>query len=118
MPVNTRELIDAVSIIAENQNIRVTVKSSLKASCLVAGTTFAGSMVSNWIFYSSGSCSLIYVHFQVFGPLGIPIGATLGGLYAYSQAQGRKSGYIKQIKHPVKIQIRNFLHSKTPCKLF
>lgn len=47
MPVNTRELIDAVSIIAENQNIRVTVASSCKASAIVAGATLAGSVVSN-----------------------------------------------------------------------
>ena len=62
MPVNTRELIDAVSIIAENQNIRVTVTSSFKASCIVAGSTFAGSVVSNWELWSSVSfCDDIFV---------------------------------------------------------
>lgn len=46
MPVNTREIIEAASIIAENHNLRVTVKSSFKASCTVAATTFAGALVS------------------------------------------------------------------------
>lgn len=45
MPVNNREIIEAVSIIADNHNIKVTVKSSLKASAMVAGTTFMGSIV-------------------------------------------------------------------------
>lgn len=47
MPVDHREIIEACSIIADNHNIRVTVKSSFKASCLVAGTTFVGGVVSN-----------------------------------------------------------------------
>lgn len=45
MTINTKELIDAVSVIADNQNIRVTVKSSLKASAVVAGFTFVGAVV-------------------------------------------------------------------------
>lgn len=45
MPVNTRELIEALSVIAEDANIRVTVKSSLKASAIVAGSTFLGAVV-------------------------------------------------------------------------
>ena len=91
MPVNTRELIDAVSIIAENQNIQVTVKSSFKASAIVAGSTFAGSVVSNWKNNSSGCCTLICLFQQILGPVGIIIGATGGGLYAYSQSRGKKS---------------------------
>lgn len=46
MPVNTRELIEAISIVADNHNIRVTIKSSLKASCTTAATTFTGGMVN------------------------------------------------------------------------
>lgn len=47
MTINTRELIEAVSVVTENHNIRVTVKSSLRASAIVAGTTFAGAVVRN-----------------------------------------------------------------------
>ena len=46
MPLDTRELIEAISIVADNHNIRVTIKSSLKASCTTAVTTFAGGMVN------------------------------------------------------------------------
>lgn len=45
MTINTRELIDAVSVVAENHNIRVTVKSSMKASAIVAAATFVGAFV-------------------------------------------------------------------------
>lgn len=45
MTINTRELIEAVSVITDNHNIRVTVKSSLKASAVVAGFTFVGAVV-------------------------------------------------------------------------
>ncbi|CRL04558.1 CLUMA_CG017629, isoform A [Clunio marinus] len=68
MTVNTREIIEAVSIVTDNHDIRVTVKSSAQASLTVAGFTFAGAFI--------------------LGPLGIPIGATAGGLYAYSKSKG------------------------------
>ena len=45
MTINTKELIDAVSVVAENHNIRLTVKSSLKSSALVGATTFVGAIV-------------------------------------------------------------------------
>ncbi|KAL7035653.1 hypothetical protein ACKWTF_008489 [Chironomus riparius] len=71
MPLNTRDLIEAISIVADNNNIRVTIKSSLKASCTTAVTTFAGGML--------------------FGPLGIPFGATIGGLLAFARTEKFKS---------------------------
>lgn len=46
MPVNTRELIEAISIVADNHNIRVAIISILKASCTTAATPFAGGMVN------------------------------------------------------------------------
>lgn len=46
MTINTRELIEAVSIVTENANIRVTVKSSVKAGLIVGGSTFLGAVVS------------------------------------------------------------------------
>mgnify|MGYP003556100231 FL=1 len=46
MPVKTREIIEAVSIIADNHNIRVTVKSSVVAGGMVGLSTFAGALVS------------------------------------------------------------------------
>lgn len=46
MPVNTRELVEAISVIADNHNIRVTIKSSLEASCTAAAASFVGGMVN------------------------------------------------------------------------
>lgn len=46
MPVNNREIIEAVSIISANHDIKVCIKSSVKASAIVAGTTFVGAFVS------------------------------------------------------------------------
>lgn len=45
MTINTRELIEAVSVVADHHNIRVTIQSSIKASAIVAGTTFVGAVV-------------------------------------------------------------------------
>ena len=45
MTVNTRELIEAVSVITDNADIRVTVKSSITASAIVGGATFVGAIV-------------------------------------------------------------------------
>lgn len=45
MTINTRELIEAVSVVADDHNIRVTIQSSIKASAIVAGTTFVGAFV-------------------------------------------------------------------------
>lgn len=45
MTVNTRELIEAVSVLTDDHNIRVTVKSSLKASAVVGASTFFGALV-------------------------------------------------------------------------
>lgn len=47
MPIKTQELIEAIEVIVSDRNVRVTFKSSLKASAIVAGTTFCGSLVRN-----------------------------------------------------------------------
>lgn len=53
MTVNTRELIEAASIVAENHNLRVTVKSSLKAGAVVGASTFAGAVVRIFVMVKS-----------------------------------------------------------------
>lgn len=45
MTVNTRELIEAVATVTDDHNIRVTVKSSLKAGAFVGASTFFGAVV-------------------------------------------------------------------------
>lgn len=41
-----RELIEALSVLAEKENLRVTCKQSLKAGAIVGGTTMLGALVS------------------------------------------------------------------------
>jgi len=68
MTVNTRELIEAASIVAENHNLRVTFKSSLKAGAVVGASTFAGAVL--------------------LGPIGILLGSIAGGITSFSLAKG------------------------------
>lgn len=42
MPVDTRELMNAVAIIADEQNMRVTIQQSGKAALITGATTFVG----------------------------------------------------------------------------
>lgn len=68
MTVNTKELIDAISVVADNNSVRVTVKRSLKGTMIVSGITL-------------GSALLL-------GPIGLLIGGTVGGISAYKMSQG------------------------------
>lgn len=52
MSVEISRIIEALSIITTNHNLRVTVNSSLKGSVLVALTTFIGGIVSYLNFFS------------------------------------------------------------------
>jgi hypothetical protein len=45
MPIDTKELSEAISVLAENSNLRVTFNSSLKAAAFVGGSTFVGAVV-------------------------------------------------------------------------
>lgn len=69
MTINTKELIDAIGIVADNHSIRLTVKKSLKGTLIVTGITL-------------GSALLL-------GPIGLMIGGTLGGYSAYRMSQGK-----------------------------
>lgn len=86
MVVKTREIIEAASIICDNHNIRVTVKSSMMAGGMVGLSTFAGAVVSK---SSIKWWNIWWLHnWQLMGPPGILIGATAGGLYSYSRYRG------------------------------
>lgn len=89
MTVNTRELIEAVSTLTDDHNIRVTVKSSLKASAVVGASTFFGAMVRK-IKEDCEICIIteLFSSFQLMGPFGILFGAVTGGLGSYFMAQG------------------------------
>jgi hypothetical protein len=45
MTIYTRELIDAIAIIAENNNLQVCVKNSAKGGLIVGASAFLGSLL-------------------------------------------------------------------------
>ncbi|XP_062535579.1 protein C19orf12 homolog [Armigeres subalbatus] len=62
MPINTRELMDAVGILADRESMRVTVASSATGAAVCAGLCFVGGLLG--------------------GPKGLAIGGTAGALTA------------------------------------
>ncbi|XP_067640531.1 protein Nazo [Eurosta solidaginis] len=68
MPVDSRELIEAISIIANEQNVRVTMKQSTKGAMVCAASAFAGGLL--------------------LGPVGLAVGGTAGSLMAYKMTSG------------------------------
>lgn len=69
MPINTRELMDAVATLTDKENMRVTLKSSAKGAAVCGAACFAGGLVA--------------------GPVGLAIGGTLGALSAGYMSRGR-----------------------------
>nr|CAD7610194.1 unnamed protein product [Timema genevievae] len=45
MPINTRELLNAVSILTDERNMRVTLKESVKAGCITGASTIVGGIL-------------------------------------------------------------------------
>uniref|UniRef100_A0A1A9UUY5 Uncharacterized protein n=1 Tax=Glossina austeni TaxID=7395 RepID=A0A1A9UUY5_GLOAU len=68
MPIDNRELIQAISVIADERNVRVAVKQCGKGAAICAAGSFVGGML--------------------LGPLGLAIGGAAGGLAAYKATQG------------------------------
>ncbi|XP_039958257.1 protein C19orf12 homolog [Bactrocera neohumeralis] len=68
MPVNTRELMEAIAIIANERNVQVTMKQSAKGAMVCAATAFIGGIL--------------------LGPVGLAAGGTAGGLMAYKMTGG------------------------------
>ncbi|XP_030378217.1 protein C19orf12 homolog [Scaptodrosophila lebanonensis] len=69
MPVDTRELMEAIAIIADEQQVRVAVKQSAKGAAICAASSFAGGMLM--------------------GPVGLAIGGAAGGIAAYKMTSGK-----------------------------
>nr|XP_014089018.1 protein C19orf12 homolog [Bactrocera oleae] len=68
MPVDGRELIKAISIIANERNVKVTMKQTTKGAMVCAASAFAAGIL--------------------LGPVGLAIGGTAGGLMAYKMTNG------------------------------
>ncbi|XP_055383185.1 protein C19orf12 homolog [Condylostylus longicornis] len=62
MPINTKELLDGLSILLDEENMKVTIKETGKGTLVCATACFIGGIVA--------------------GPFGLAVGGTLGGLGA------------------------------------
>uniref|UniRef100_A0A2M4C2U8 Putative conserved plasma membrane protein n=1 Tax=Anopheles marajoara TaxID=58244 RepID=A0A2M4C2U8_9DIPT len=70
MPINTRQLLDAVGSLADRESMRVTMKSSAKGAAIAGSGSFLGGMMG--------------------GPVGLFVGGALGGLVAYAMSDNFK----------------------------
>ncbi|XP_017029245.1 protein Nazo [Drosophila kikkawai] len=68
MPIDTRELMEAIAIVADERNVRVAVKQSGKGAAICAACSFAGGML--------------------LGPVGLAVGGAAGGIAAYKMTSG------------------------------
>ncbi|XP_058816355.1 protein C19orf12 homolog [Topomyia yanbarensis] len=69
MPINTRELMDAVGMLTDQRNVRVTVKSSAKGAVICGTTCFVGGLLA--------------------GPIGLAVGGTIGAVGAGMMSKGK-----------------------------
>uniref|UniRef100_A0A0K8TQN5 Putative conserved plasma membrane protein n=1 Tax=Tabanus bromius TaxID=304241 RepID=A0A0K8TQN5_TABBR len=68
MPVTATEVIDAVSVLTDDANMKVTLKQSGKGAIICGATCFVGGIVG--------------------GPIGLAVGGMLGGLGAAALTHG------------------------------
>ena len=68
MPIDSRELMRAIALIADERNIRVTMKQSGKGALICAAFSFMGGML--------------------LGPMGLALGGAAGGVAAYKATSG------------------------------
>lgn len=69
MPVNTDAILSVVAQLAEQENLRVTVRESAKGACIVGSSAFAGGIVG--------------------GPVGLCIGGIVGSFGALVYGKGK-----------------------------
>ncbi|XP_052901144.1 protein C19orf12 homolog [Anopheles moucheti] len=84
MPINTRELLNAVAIVTDKHSMRVTLKSSAKGATIAGTSTFLGGLVA--------------------GPVGLLIGGTVGGLVAYGMTSNQFKPVSHIIQHDLSVQ--------------
>lgn len=63
MPVDVQEFMNGIAVLADNENMRVTLKQSGKGGLIAGICCFIGGVVG--------------------GPIGLALGGTVGGLTAY-----------------------------------
>ncbi|XP_049937689.1 protein C19orf12 homolog [Schistocerca serialis cubense] len=70
MPLSTREIMDALAIVAEHENVKVAVRKSVTGGVIACLTTICGGLLG--------------------GRFGMAIGSTLGGIAAYIMSDNFK----------------------------
>ncbi|XP_033117265.1 protein C19orf12 homolog isoform X2 [Anneissia japonica] len=91
MPVSADELIRLLSVLAEEENLRVTVKETMKAGVMAGtGATIGGLMG---------------------GPLGIAVGGTCGSLFAAYMTNGKFKS-VPQILQEMKPEQKQKLYAQ------
>ncbi|ALC48174.1 CG11671 [Drosophila busckii] len=68
MPIDNRELMQAIAIVADERNIRVAIKQTGKGTAVCAACCFAGGLLM--------------------GPVGMAVGGAAGGIAAYKMTSG------------------------------
>lgn len=69
MPVDIEEFLRGVSILADNRNMRVSLKQSGKGAAVCGTMCFIGGLIG--------------------GPVGLAVGGTLGGVTAYRMSSSK-----------------------------
>lgn len=71
MVVNTSALMEAVAVLTDDRNLRVTIQQSGKGALVCGACSFIGGIIA--------------------GPVGMAVGGTLGGLRAYQMSKGKNA---------------------------
>lgn len=84
MVVNTRDLMNGLAVLTDDQNMRVTIKHSSKGALVCGAACFVGGVVA--------------------GPIGMAVGGTIGGIKAWHMSRGTfplgKVGNIFKMRLP------------------
>uniref|UniRef100_A0A182N1A6 Uncharacterized protein n=1 Tax=Anopheles dirus TaxID=7168 RepID=A0A182N1A6_9DIPT len=84
MPINTRELLDAVAVLTDKESMRVALKSSAKGAAVAGSSTFVGGLLA--------------------GPVGLFVGGALGGLLAYAVTHDQFKPVSHIIRHDLSVR--------------
>lgn len=99
MPVDLEEFIRGIAILADNHNMRATLKQSGKGAAVCGAMCFIGGLIA--------------------GPTGLAIGGTLGGITAYKLSDSerilleRKYQFIVILKNSI-TKYFMFIHYRFP----
>lgn len=89
MPINTRELMQAVGTLTDKEGMKTTVKGSAKGAAVCGSACFVGGLVA--------------------GPAGLAVGGTIGALTAYYMSNGKFRPVSHVIMHEMSNQERERL---------